>query len=88
MYRPVQLAGTSEASAFPPRFRHELRSRAQYYKNSLASRDNIFRSRKKSKEHDYISEFMLTNCPKSVRSFYEDIADVRHLSTFLPLKWG
>jgi hypothetical protein len=60
----------------------------QYCENSSASRGNIFRSRKKSKEHDYISEFMLTNCPKSVRSFCEGIADVRHLSTFLPLRWG
>jgi hypothetical protein len=51
------------------------------------SRGNILRSRKQSKEHDYISEFIPINCPKSVRSFCEDIADVRH-PMFLSLRWG
>jgi len=43
---------------------------------------------KKSQEQDYICELMLANCLKSVGSVCEDIADVRHLSTFLPLAWG
>ena len=44
--------------------------------------DNVFRGRKQSKEHDYISEFTLTNRPKSVCRFCEDIANVRHLFMF------
>jgi hypothetical protein len=88
MSRRLQLAGTLEASTFLLRFRSRARWSVQYCENSSTSRSDIFCSRKKSKEHDYISELMLTNCPKSVRSFCEDIADVRHLSTFLPLRWG
>ena len=59
----------------------------QYCENGSASRGNILRSRKKSKEHDYVGEFMPLNCSKSVRRLCEDIANVKHLSTFLPLRW-
>ena len=64
------------------RFRSRARWSVQYCENSSASRGNVFRGRKQSKEHDYISEFTLTNRPKSVCRFCEDIANVRHLFIF------
>ena len=70
------------------RFRSRARWSVQYCENSSASRGNVFRGRKQSKEHDYISEFTLTNRPKSVCRFCEDIANVRHLFMVLPLRWG